>query len=229
MTLQRSTNRKDERPAMVFPASDASKHGIHPVKDQKLHLSLELHLVSTVHMRVTNISVYVPCMENVFGKESGTREDVWRPRCLQGTSWNGISAICSCMLCYKNNWSEFCLQEHTLPLENALQSTTTQVNRTATQKIGETDSLNRIVTPLVEHLSPVSASGSLRVCVLLRDVISTATRDAKMNIKHWMSKDTRGWKHGHKSRSSKKRPSSTKAQKADTWQGPRLTSRYRNS
>lgn len=226
MTLQRSTNRKDERPAVVFPASNTSEHGIHPVKDQKLHLSLELPLIFTAHTQVTNISVYVPCMGNVFGKGSGPREDEWRPRCLQGTSWSRILAICSCMLWYKNSWREFCLQEHMLPLENALQNTTVQEKRMATQKMGKTGNLDRIVAPLVEHLSPISTSAFLRVYVL---VIFMAARDAKMKIKHWISKDTRGWKRGYKSRSQKKRPSSTKAQKADTWQGPRLTSECRNS
>lgn len=60
------------------------------------------------------------------------------------------------------------------------------------KKLGKLDDLNRIVTPLVEHLSPISASGFLRVYVLVRDVISTAARDAKRKIKCQISKDTRG-------------------------------------
>lgn len=48
------------------------------------------------------------------------------------------------------------------------------------------------MTPLVEHLSPKSTSGFLSVCVLVTDVVSTAVRGAKMNIKHCITKHTGG-------------------------------------
>lgn len=52
------------------------------------------------------------------------------------------------------------------------------------------------MTPLVQHLSPISTSGFLSVCFLVIRVISTAVRDAKMNIKLCITKHTRGinWK-----------------------------------
>lgn len=84
------------------------------------------------------------------------------------------------------------------------------------KKLGKLDNLDRVVTPLAEHLSPISTPGFLMVCVLVRNIISTAARDAKTKRKHWISRDTRLWKHEYNSRSQKKRPSSTKAQKALT-------------
>lgn len=59
-----------------------------------------------------------------------------------------------------------------------------KVKRMATQKMGKTGNLDGIVAPLAEHLSPISTSGFLRVCVLVRDLIFMAARDAKMKIKH---------------------------------------------
>lgn len=40
------------------------------------------------------------------------------------------------------------------------------------------------MTPLAEHLDPISSSGFLSACVLVTDVTCTAVRDAKMNGKN---------------------------------------------
>lgn len=47
------------------------------------------------------------------------------------------------------------------------------------------------IAPLIEHLSPINTSGFISVSILVADVISTAVRDAKPNIKHCITKHTR--------------------------------------
>lgn len=207
MASQRSTNSRDESPAVVFPASNTSKHGIHPGKDQKLHRSQELHLAFSAHTQVTNISVYIgKCLWQGLRHQGGWEE-------AKGTSWNGILAICSCICGTRTaevslvSRSARCLLK--MPFKTP-QSKWSPKNWESWQFEEDCDSFGWAPEPH-KHIW---------VYILVRDVIFTAARDGKMKIKPWISKDTRGWKHGYKSRSPKKEAKLHKGSEGWSLAGP---------